>query len=95
MKKSFVLLILLFAFAIFVFGFGQSSILAQRDQVQITEHVLLGDKSLVEGVTLELHTNYERQLFWDTTYVIGEKPKTDTEYTFIHSARYICCLFWY
>ena len=81
MKKSFVLLISLLVLGSFVLCFAQASILKEKDQVQITENILYGDKSVVEGVSLELHNHYEDMLFWDTTYVIGKEPKVDTEYT--------------
>lgn len=87
MKKSFVLFLLLVVLAVSLIGFGQSSILAEKDNVKITEHILYGDKSVVEGVTLNLHNHYENQIFWDTTYVIGEQPVTDTEYTFYQSKQ--------
>lgn len=86
MKKSFVLFLAIFVLGVAVIGFGQSSLLAEKDNVKITENILYGDKSVVEGVTLELQNHYENQIFWDTTYVIGEKPKTNTEYTF-HQAK--------
>ena len=86
MKKSFVLFLAILVVGAVVVYFGQSNLLAEKDNVKITENILYGDKSVVEGVTLELHNHYETQVFWDTTYVIGEKPKTNTEYTF-HQAK--------
>ncbi len=82
MKKSFVLLITLVVLGIAVLCVGQQQILAEKDQVIITENILFGDKSVADGVTLNLHNHYESQIFWDTTYVIGENPRVDTVYTF-------------
>lgn len=86
MKKSFVLFLAILVLGAIVVYFGQSNLLAEKDNVKITENILYGDKSVAEGVTLELHNHYETQVFWDTTYVIGEEPKTNTEYTF-HQAK--------
>ena len=82
MKKSFVLLITLVVLAIAVLFVGQHQLLAEKDQVIITENILFGDKSVADGVTINLHNHYEEQIFWDTTYVIGENPEIDTAYTF-------------
>ena len=87
MKKSFVLFLAILLLGVCVVCFGQSSLLAEKDNVIITENVLYGDKSVVEGVTLELQNHYENQIFWDTTYVIGEEPKTETEYTFYQAKQ--------
>ena len=86
MKKSFVLFLAILVLGAIVVYFGQSNLLAEKDNVKITETILYGDKSMVEGVTVELHNHYETQVFWDTTYVLGEEPKADTEYTF-HQAK--------
>lgn len=82
MKKSFVLFIALVLLAVTVVCYGQTTIMAERDQVQITEHVLYGDKSLVEGVTIEMENHYENHMFWNTTYVLGEEPVISTDYAF-------------
>ncbi len=87
MKKSFVLFITILLLGATVVYFGQNRLLAEKDNVIITENVLYGDKSVVEGVTLELHNHYEDQIFWDTTYVMGEKLKMETEYTFHQSKQ--------
>lgn len=95
MKKSFVLFLAILVFGAFIIGFGQSSILAEKANVKITENILYGEKSVVEGVTLELHNDYETQIFWDTTYVLGEEPKTNTQYTFHQSKQNYFPRRWY
>lgn len=87
MKKSFVLFLTILILGAIAVRVGQNTVLAEKDQVKITENILYGDKSVVEGVTLDLHNHYEEQVFWDTTYVIGEEPKIDTEYTFYQSKQ--------
>lgn len=87
MKKSLVLFIALILLAVTVVYYGQTSLMAERDQVQITEHILYGDKSVVEGVTLQMKNHCQNQMFWDTTYVLGETPKISTDYTFCQEAE--------
>lgn len=55
---------------------------APRDQVEITETVLYGDKSIAEGITINNRRTYYYHLFWDTRYVVGEPPLTSTQYLF-------------
>lgn len=82
MKKSFVLLILLLLLGTGAVCYAQSSILPEKDNVQFTETVLYGDKSLVEGVTVTMKNEWNRMLFWESTYVIGETPSVTTNYEF-------------
>lgn len=94
MKKSFVLLIALVLLAVTIVYYGQTSVMAEADQVQITEQVLYGDKSVVEGVTLQMKNHYQYQMFWDTTYVLGEQPEALTDYTFYQERNYSYS-YWY
>lgn len=87
MKKSFVLLISLLVLAVGVVCYGQTSLLSERDQIEFTENVIYGDKSIVDGVTVEMENHYEEQLFWNSTYVIGETPQIHTDYKFYHSKQ--------
>ena len=82
MKKSFVLLLALVLLISGTAYFAQTELLKEKDQVQYTEHVLYGDKSVVDGVTVEANVMYNNQLFWKTAYEIGDEPKVETEYTF-------------
>ena len=82
MKKSFVLLLALVLLVSGTAYFAQTELLKEKDQVHYTEHVLYGDKSVVDGVTVEANVMYNNQLFWKTVYEIGEEPKEETEYTF-------------
>lgn len=88
MKKSFVLFITLVILAVMVVCLGQTSVLAQKDQVQFTEKILYGDQSVVDGVTVEMKNHYDEHLFWDSTYVIGENPTVSTDYEF-YSTRHV------
>lgn len=82
MKKSFVLLIALLLLITGTVYVAQTTILENKDKVTFTENVIYGDKSVVDGVTVEMRADYHDQLYWNSTYVIGEKPQVDTEYTF-------------
>ena len=88
MKKSFVLLLSLLVLGIAVVCFGQTTLLAEKDQVEFIETVVYGDKSIVDGVTIEMENNYEEYLFWNSTYVIGETPQIQTDYRFYYSRQY-------
>ena len=78
MKKSFVLLL---ALVIFVSGtacYAQNELLQEKDKVYYEEKVVYGDKSVVDGVTVEVNSHYNHNLFWNTVYKIGEQPKMDS-----------------
>lgn len=86
MKKSFVLLL---AFIILISGtvsYAQNELLKEKDQVHFTEHIIYGDKSVVEGVTIDAYNTYQNHLFWHTTYEVGEVPKESTAYEFYSSS---------
>ena len=82
MKKSFILLLILFFAATGGMVTVNTLLLEEKDAVEITETVLYGDKSIVEGVTIERNVKYADNIHWDTTYVVGEQPKCETAYTF-------------
>ncbi len=82
MKKSFVLLLALVVLVSGTAYFAQNELLKEKDQVHYTEQVLFGDKSVVDGVSVEANIAYNSQLFWKTAYEIGDVPKEETEYTF-------------
>jgi len=82
MKKSFVLLLALVVLVSGTGCFAQSQLVKEKDQVHYTENVLYGDKSVVDGVTVEADISYDYYLYWNTRYQIGDTPKEETEYTF-------------
>lgn len=82
MKKSFILIILLCTFA-FVGVFGiQKTLLSEKDNVIITEHVIFGDKSKIEDVTLERNVQLKKNIYWKTNYTAAEPSVYDTDYMF-------------
>ncbi len=78
MKKSFVLLIVLFLLSAGTVGYAASALLGEQDNVQFTENVLYGDASVVEGVTVERNIKYESFIYWNSICMIGELPETIT-----------------
>ena len=56
--------------------------LSQKDKVVFTEKVLYGEKSVVEGVTIERRCKYMDSVFWDSKYIVGETPQTTTKYKY-------------
>lgn len=81
MKKSFVLLLALVVLVTGTGYYAQTELLKEKDQVHYTERVLYGDKSVVDGVTVESDPRYGYFLYWNTKYQIGNEPKEETEYT--------------
>ena len=80
MKKSFVLLLALVVLISGTAVYAQNELLQEKDQVHYTERVLYGDKSVVDGVTVEADINYGYYLYWNTKYQMSDAPKTETEY---------------
>lgn len=82
MRKSLVLFLVLLVFVIGGTCYISADLLKEKDNVQITETVVWGDKSAVEGVTVERNIKYDKHIRWNTTYVVGKEAKCDTVYTF-------------
>ena len=80
MKKSFVLLLALVVLISGTAFYAQNELLKEKDQVHYTERVLYGDKSVVNGVTVNADISYGYYLYWNTKYQIGDEPKTETKY---------------
>lgn len=57
------------------------------DQVVINQEEFWGDATVVEGLTVEIRSEMEGMLFWDTQYSLGAEPQTSTEYVFYNSKR--------
>lgn len=82
MRKSLALFLVLLVCVIGGTCYVSADLLKEKDNVQIAETVILGDKSVVEGVTVERNVKYDTHIRWNTTYVVGEEAKCDTIYTF-------------
>lgn len=88
MKKSFVLLLTLVLLISGTAYYAQSELLQEKDKVHFEENVIYGDKSVVDGVTVEMNSRYDYNLCWNTLYEIGAKPKEETEYSFYPWGNY-------
>ncbi len=87
MKKRMILFFLCFTLSlggIIVLG---NTIYRSRDQVEITETVIYGDPAWAEGVTLTGHYYWPDQLYWDTTYTVGDLKNAQTEFEFCPGGR--------
>ena len=82
MKKVLALIAVLLIASVGIFCAVGATVNKDKDTVVITENILYGDKSAAEGITIKNQTRYDRHLFWDTTYTIGEPAKYDTEFWF-------------
>jgi len=82
MRKAMILALLVLLLCLGGVYYAAATINQNRDQVVIEEEILYGDKACAEGLTALVHTTLDYHLFWDTTYVLGEVPVTQTEYRF-------------
>ena len=82
MKKVLALVAVLLIASVGIFCAVGAAVNKDKDTVVITENILYGDKSAAEGITIKNQSRYDRHLFWDTTYTIGEPAKCDTEFWF-------------
>ena len=64
----------------FTAAFG--SLLPLRDQVEVTQTVLLGDPSAAEGLLAEYKADYDRHLFWTIAVRPGPEPASETDYVY-------------
>ncbi|MBO5352841.1 MAG: hypothetical protein J6A77_06040 [Lachnospiraceae bacterium] len=82
MKKTFALFLCLMICGIAAFCILPGYILEEADQVRLTEQVVSGDPSIVEGVTVTTYSHYNRRLLWSTVCTFGEGVQAETEYRF-------------
>ncbi len=87
MKKIYALMLLLLILSATAFGGISATVNAQRDQVQITEKVLYGDRSAADGLTVVNKNHYDDRLFWETAYTIGAAPVSETAYSFFATQK--------
>lgn len=87
MRKSLVLMLILLILAAGSLGYIHTTVDSSKDAVAIEESVLYGDKSVVEGIAIDLSAQCNNLLFWNTRYIIGEEPLIDTAFTFSQTQR--------
>ena len=72
MKKSFVILIVLFLLSAGTVAFAANALLDEQENVQYTENILYGDASIVDDVTVERNCRYDHYIYWNSVCTIGE-----------------------
>lgn len=87
MRKSLILTVLLLVLAASSLCYAHGWVDGGKDAVAIDETVLYGDKSVAEGITLDIRTHCDYRLFWDTRYAVGEGPETSTDFAFSQAEK--------
>ena len=83
MRKSLALLIILTLLSGYGIYWAGTTVGAEEDKVQFTEHVIYGDKSVVEGVKVIRNTKYQEYMYWNSVYTIGDEAKeVETDFRF-------------
>ena len=86
MKRSLYLTLLLLAVSLSGVCGAVVSVSRQHDQVVITQSLEEGDPAALDGLTVQLSTACQ-SLLWETTYLPGVSPKTETEFSFLKDGR--------
>lgn len=87
MRKSVAVLLLLVVCAAAVLCGAVAAVDGKTTEIAVQEHTLWGDPAAADGLVLETYQNLDRQLFWHSTCLAGEKPSTETEFEFTMTAR--------
>ncbi len=81
MKKAFVLFIGIFLLGLAGICVLPGYILKEAENVILEEQVVLGDREVVEGVTVNTANHSMRHLFWYTELVAGKEQETEFEFS--------------
>lgn len=71
MKKQLLCMCALVLLACFGLGTAHASVSSTANQVQLTEHLIAGDRTALENLCVQTRSQEARQLFWDTTLRSG------------------------
>ncbi len=82
MRKTLALLVVLTLLSGYGIYWANTTVGKEIDNVKWKENVIIGDKSMAEGVTIQRNAKYKKYMYWDTTYVIGEEPSIHTDFQF-------------
>ena len=82
MRKHLVFLLLLFIGAIASVCYFSYTIKKEQNSITFEEEVIYGDRSLANGLVVNLEIDYQNQLFWDITCKIAENPEVSSEFRF-------------
>ena len=81
MKKAFILFVCIFVLGLAGICVLPGYILKEAENVTLSEQVVLGDREIVEGVTVNTANDSMRHLLWTTELVAGKEPKTEFEFS--------------
>lgn len=82
MKKSLYIAFLIMGVALLSALWTGKEIDSGKENITITEEILSGDPQAAEGVVLQIASDWERHLFWDTSYAIGSGRKAESKFHF-------------
>ena len=85
MKRTLIAAALLLLLPVAALGAAARSVGGQAEQVVLTPTVLYGDPAAAQGLTVQLHSQYQDRLYWDTTYTVGTPGQAWTDVQF-HSS---------
>lgn len=88
MKKVLLALSLVLILAASTAAYGASAIFTTRDQVVYTEERLFGDPAALEGVTVNVRSTENYQLYWNSTFSPAHPELQHTEYEFFEVEAY-------
>ncbi len=88
MKKIIAIVLLLSALSIACFFMIGEAVGKEKANVTIKENIIYGDRSYADGITVFTRAHYDDHLFWNTSYTIGDTPKTLTDYEFYYFDHY-------
>ena len=81
MKKVFILFVCIFVLGLAGICVLPGYILKEAENVTLSEQVVLGDREVVEGVTVNTANDSMRHLLWTTELVAGKEPETEFEFS--------------
>ncbi len=88
MKKIYAVLIAIVLLSGYIVTAVSADINSECDQVKITEKVVLGEKSVAEGINITTKNHLKYHLYWETDYTIGKEKSINTEYSFYPRQHY-------
>ncbi len=82
MRKSLIIILVLFVLCLGGFALVSASVSAPEEDIELKALVSYGDVSAAEGLEVDLRNHMNYHLFWDTKYEPGRESKTDTKFEF-------------
>ncbi len=80
MRKALIILVIVFVLALAGGVWAYSDIASTGDEVVVEEIVRVGDITAAEGLSMEVRTNYDSNLFWETHFSAGKSGLQESDY---------------